>query len=97
MNGAYFLNSGVLYDVAQQAYERTLSADTERAGNQRDALVAVIFSAATLEALVMDLTLKIQISSRLAGHTNRTRAFGPKRPPTPDELSLLNQFLGGGS
>jgi len=25
------------------------------------------------------------------------QGFGPKRPPTPDEVSLLDQLLGGGS
>jgi hypothetical protein len=61
----YFLNSGVLYLVAKQAYERTKSAPSDTAKNQTDALTAVLFAAATLEAFIMELALKAEAGTRL--------------------------------
>lgn len=57
MKGTFYLNAGVLYGVAMTAYERTKSAPSDLEGGQNDALVAILFSAATLEALIMELAV----------------------------------------
>jgi hypothetical protein len=53
----YMFSSGVLFQVARTAYDRMSSAASDREGKQNDALVALLFSAATLESLVMELAL----------------------------------------
>jgi hypothetical protein len=68
VKGGYFLNSGVLFNVAISAYERLKSAPTDKTGNQNNALVAVLFSAATLEAFVMELGLMAKAESAMSGH-----------------------------
>lgn len=68
MNGAHFLNSGILFRVAVSAYERTESASSEKAGGQNDALVSILFSAATLEAFVNELALMAKVDSVLCGY-----------------------------
>ena len=70
MDGGYFLNSGILFGVAVSAYERTKSVLSDNAGGQNDALVAILFSAATLEAFVMELALLADGDSKLFGRTD---------------------------
>ena len=65
MKGEYLLNAGVLFGVARSAYERTKCAPSETACGQNDALVAIVFSAATLEAFVMELALMAKPDSVL--------------------------------
>src|SRR5215831_5796443 len=67
MDGGYFLNSGILFKVAVSAYERLKSAPSDKTGGQNDALVAVLFSAATLEAFIMELALMAESDSALFG------------------------------
>jgi hypothetical protein len=67
MKGGYFLNSGILFDTAVSAYQRLVPAPSDKAGGQNDALVAVLFSAATLEAFVPELALMAQSDSALFG------------------------------
>ena len=50
-------SSGVLFKLARTAYERTVNEKGELDGGQMDALVSVVFSVCTLEALAMDLQL----------------------------------------
>jgi hypothetical protein len=50
----FVLSAGVLFRTAVTAYQRTATAATDLAPGQSDALVAVLFAAASLEALVMD-------------------------------------------
>jgi hypothetical protein len=64
----YLLNSGVLHGIAKQAYERTVTAPSDTAQNQNDALTAVLFAAATLEAFVMELALTAEMGAKLS-HT----------------------------
>jgi hypothetical protein len=68
MNGGYFLNSGILFSVAVSAHDRLKSAPADKIGGQNDALVAILFSAATLEAFVMELALMAESDSALFGH-----------------------------
>jgi hypothetical protein len=63
MSGSFFLNAGVLFKTAVTAYERTKTAPSDTAGGQNDALVAILFSAATLEALIMEVALLAEIST----------------------------------
>lgn len=65
MDGAYYLNAGVLFKVAVTAYERTAAVPSERSGDQNDALVAILFSAATLEAMAMELALLAERQTHL--------------------------------
>ena len=64
--GGYFLNSGVLYGIATCAYERTKTAPSDTTTNQDDALTAVLFAAATLEAFIMELTLSAEMGTKLS-------------------------------
>jgi hypothetical protein len=57
----HILSSGVLFQVARAAYDRMSSAASDRAGKQNDALVALLFSAATLESLIMEFALVAEI------------------------------------
>lgn len=66
VEGGYFMNSGVLYLMAKRAYERTKSAPSETAPNQDDALTALLFSAATLEAFIMELAHHAEVGVRLS-------------------------------
>jgi len=59
------MNSGVLYNMAKRAYEQTKSAPSETAPNQDDALTALLFSAATLEAFIMELAHNAEAGVRL--------------------------------
>lgn len=68
MNGGYFLNSGILFSVAVSAFDRLKSAPADKTGGQNDALVAILFAAATLEAFVMELALMAESDSALFGH-----------------------------
>ena len=77
--GGYFLSSGVLYLVAKKAYDRTKSAPSGSARNQDDALTALLFSAATLEAFIEELALHAQSGMRLF--------------PTASSLQALAQVL----
>ncbi len=53
----YFLNSNILFCQARKAYLRTKGAPSEDAGQQDDALSAILFSAAALEAWIAELGL----------------------------------------
>ncbi|MGB2984816.1 MAG: hypothetical protein WBE26_02945 [Phycisphaerae bacterium] len=76
---AFFLNSGVLYRIAQKAYERTASAESDTAPDQLDALTALLFSAATLEAFIMELALLSENGARTC--------------PAPSPVHLLAPIL----
>ncbi len=54
---ACFLNSHNLYGIAVAAVGRLASANSDRLPGQDDALVAVVFSACTLEALIHEIAL----------------------------------------
>ena len=60
----YFYNAGVLYRVAKCAYERTESARSDTGRSQNDALTALLFSAATLEAFIAELA---NVAKKVAG------------------------------
>lgn len=64
----YFLNSGILFSIALSAYERLKSVPPDKTIGQNDALVAILFSAATLEAFVMELALMAKSDSALFGY-----------------------------
>jgi len=69
VKGGYFLNSGILYRMATRAYEQTKTAPSDKASGQDDALTAVLFAAATLEAFIVELALYAELgtqSSRLS-------------------------------
>jgi len=68
MKGGFFLNSRILFRVAVSAYERLKSAPADKAGGQNDALIAILFSAATLEAFVSELALMARSDAALFGH-----------------------------
>jgi hypothetical protein len=70
MNGGYFFNSGILFKIAVSAYERTKSALSDSTDGQNDALVAILFSAAALEASIMDLALIAAGDSQIFGRTD---------------------------
>jgi hypothetical protein len=59
------MSSGVLYRMAKLAYERTKSALSETAPNQDDALTALLFSTATLEAFIVELAHNAEAGVRL--------------------------------
>lgn len=48
-------NSGVLFRIAREAYKRTSHAKSDIYPGQKDALVAIIFAASTLEAFINEL------------------------------------------
>jgi hypothetical protein len=50
-----FLNAGILYKQAVTAWTRTADAPSDRSPEQFDALVAVLFAAASLEAFINEL------------------------------------------
>ena len=64
MEGGYFLHTGVLFDVARQAYARTENAPSDTSPDQKDAYVAVLFSAATLESFIMEFALNAHMGGR---------------------------------
>lgn len=66
VGGGYFGSSSILFGIARAAYERTGVASSERIGGQNDALVAIIFSAATLEAVVMEMALFAEAATNLS-------------------------------
>jgi hypothetical protein len=70
MNGGYFFNSGILFKIAVSAYERAKAALSDKTGGQSDALVAILFSAAALEAFIMDLVVLAAGDSQLFGRTD---------------------------
>lgn len=74
------MNSGVLYNMAKRAYERTKSAPSETAPNQDDTLTALLFSAATLEAFIMELAHNAETGVRLF-------------TPAPSPVSTLARVL----
>lgn len=51
----YFFNSGILFRQAKAAFERTATAESENTPGQNDAIVAILFSAATLEAWIAEI------------------------------------------
>ena len=53
----YFLNSGILFRQAKAAFERTAAAPSENEPGQDDALVAILFSAASLEAWIGEIRI----------------------------------------
>jgi hypothetical protein len=63
-----YLNAGVLFRIAKTAYERTKAAPADLAGDQNDALVAILFAAATLEAFVMELATIAQADGTIFGN-----------------------------
>jgi hypothetical protein len=79
MQGGYFLNARILFRIAKEAYKRTEDAPSETASGQDDALVAVLFSAASLEVFIMELAL----------HAD----FGGKVFDRPPYLSTLADIL----
>lgn len=61
---SYALHSGVLYRVAMDALYRTIQRSTnDREPVLGDALVAIMFSAATLEALISEMQIVAKLSS----------------------------------
>lgn len=46
------VNAGVLFGIAKEAYERTRAASSDNEPGHRDAIVAIIFSVAALEAFI---------------------------------------------
>ena len=72
MEGAYFLNASVLYSIATEAYNRIRieKSSTDLANRSRamhDVMISLLFSAATLEALIMELALNAEVDSQ-QGH-----------------------------
>ncbi len=67
IEGGYFMNSGVLYRMAKRAYERTKTAPSDTARNEDDALTAVLFAAATLEAFITELAFSAEAGTELSG------------------------------
>jgi hypothetical protein len=57
MLGGYSINSGILFGMAVKAHQRLKDSVSDTTPDQRDALVAILFSAATLEAYINELTL----------------------------------------
>jgi hypothetical protein len=68
MDGSYFGSAGVLWVIARDAYRRTQSAPSDLTPGQNDALVAVLFSAACLEALIMEVALFSGADADLTGN-----------------------------
>ncbi len=52
MPGVMIFNAGHLFGIAKRAYDRTLKAKSDSEPHQQDALIAIVFSAAALEALI---------------------------------------------
>lgn len=48
-------SSGHLFSIAKQAYERTIGDKSDREPGKKDALIAVVFAASSLEAFVNEL------------------------------------------
>ncbi len=67
MDGGYFMHSGILFSVAKAAYQRTTSAPSDRTGGQNDTLVAILFSAATLESFIMETALTAEGVGNMGG------------------------------
>jgi hypothetical protein len=67
MTGGYFLSSGILYNLARAAYERMNDAESDLMWGKTDAMVCLLFSAATLEAFIMELALLLPNDAMLSG------------------------------
>lgn len=87
MQGGYFINSVVLHGIAKAAYRRTENAPSETAGGQNDALVAVLFSTASLEAFAMQLALYAHMAAATLSKPQYLGALG-------DVLDEVERFQG---
>ncbi len=67
MIGGYLLSSGVLFGIAEKAYQRLKDVPSDTLPDQRDALVSILFSAATLEAYINELTLHVNHAPSISG------------------------------
>lgn len=63
-----FLNAGIIFERARAAYERTDGSGSDRKPDQMDALDAIIFSAAALEAFINE-------TAELASEATRSSIF----------------------
>ena len=68
MKGGHFFNSGVLFKTAVTAFERLNTSPSEKDAGHNDALVAILFSAAALEAFIMELAILADTDAKLLGH-----------------------------
>jgi len=66
MEGGYFMSSGVLYRMATRAYQRTKAAPSHTTRGQDDALTALLFAAATLEAFIAELAHHAEAGTQLS-------------------------------
>jgi hypothetical protein len=66
MEGGYFMSSGVLYRMATRAYQRTKAAPSDTTKGQDDALTALLFAAATLEAFIAELAHHAEAGTQLS-------------------------------
>lgn len=70
MQSGMWVNAGTLFGVAKTAYERTKSAGKDREGGQMDALVSVLFAAASLEAFINEAAAMATLWWSLPGKTS---------------------------
>jgi len=66
VEGGYFCNSGILYRMAIRAYNQTEDAPSDTVSGQDDALTAVLFAAATLEAFIVEFSFFAEIGTQLS-------------------------------
>ena len=81
MSEGYYIHTKVLFRIAKTSYERTISASTDNTGGQDDALVSILFSAATLESFVSEIAI---VSETVANFDERLRVFH-------DVASIINE------
>ncbi|MBL8823972.1 MAG: hypothetical protein JNJ77_15400 [Planctomycetia bacterium] len=68
MKNGYFMNSGILFNITVSASDRLGSVSDKTTGGQNDALVAVLFAAATLEAFIMELAIMAEADYKSFGY-----------------------------
>ncbi len=69
MPGGMFINAGPLFSLAKKAYERTRAVSSDRESGQVDALVAIVFSAAALEAFVNESVELAELGAVSSGYS----------------------------
>lgn len=87
MSSGMFINAGVLFHIAKQAYERAKSgATSDRSHDSNDPLIAIVFAATAGDAFINEI-------GELAAHPSLADFF-PQFQPEPGQIQQLASLLG---
>jgi hypothetical protein len=97
-----FLNAGILFRLAREAFERTAAAPPDRSLERLDAVVALVLAAASLEAFVNEVGA-VARGSRGDDAEPRIRIFGERiedleksLKSVEDKFAAFDELLGQG-